>query len=86
MYFVYLLHCSDDSLYCGITNNLARRVKDHNEGKGRGAKYTAGRRPVTLVYAESMQTKSSALKREYVIKNMSRGEKMKLCEHTQIRL
>ncbi len=81
MYYVYLLKCSDGTLYCGTTNNLDKRLKEHNEGKGRGAKYTAGRRPVRLVYTEKKRTKSSALKREYVIKQMKRYEKINLYEY-----
>lgn len=81
MYYVYLLKCSDGTLYCGTTNNLDKRLKEHNKGKGRGAKYTAGRRPVRLVYTEKKRTKSSALKREYVIKQMKRYEKINLYEY-----
>lgn len=81
MYYVYLLKCSDGTLYCGTTNNLDKRLKEHNEGKGRGAKYTAGRRPVHIVYTEKKRTKSSALKREYVIKQMKRLEKINLYEY-----
>ena len=59
MYYVYILECCDKSLYTGYTNHLEKRIKAHNEGKG--AKYTKGRRPVSLVYFESFQTKSEAL-------------------------
>ena len=77
-YFVYLLRCADNSLYCGISNNLAKRIRQHNgEIKG-GAKYTQAHGPCTLVYKELTGDKSSALKREYEIKNMSRTEKLKL--------
>lgn len=73
---VYLLQCSDNSLYCGITNNLEKRIKTHNSG--RGAKYTRARRPVILLKYWEMESKSAALKREYQIKQMSREEKLKL--------
>ena len=61
---VYLIRCSDDSLYCGITNNLKNRLAAHNSG--RGAKYTKYRRPVTLVGVSAAMTKSDALKLEIV--------------------
>ena len=76
MYYVYILECCDKSLYTGYTNHLEKRIKSHNEGKG--AKYTKGRRPVSLVYFESFQTKSEALKREYAIKQFSRKKKLEL--------
>jgi putative endonuclease len=73
---VYLLRCSDNTLYCGITNDLDGRLKKHNSGKG--AKYTKNRRPVALAYSEPAADKSSALKREYRIKQLSRAEKEQL--------
>ena len=76
VHFVYLLRCVDDSLYCGYTNNLTKRVETHNRGKG--AKYTRRRTPVTLVYSEEFETKSEALKREHQIKKLSRKEKLEL--------
>ncbi|MDD7467152.1 MAG: GIY-YIG nuclease family protein [Floccifex porci] len=76
MYYVYILECCDKSLYTGYTNHLEKRIKAHNEGKG--AKYTKGRRPVSLVYFETFQTKSEALKREYAIKQFSRKKKLEL--------
>ncbi len=77
MWSVYIVRCSDSTLYCGISNNVAKRVSCHNSG--RGAKYTKTRRPVNLVYTEECGTRSSALKREYVIKKMSRKQKLSLC-------
>jgi putative endonuclease len=74
--YVYILKCKDGSLYTGYTNNLERRIKTHNNGKG--AKYTRCRLPVELVYYESYETKSDAMKREYCIKQMSREVKVKL--------
>ena len=76
MYYVYILECCDKRLYTGYTNHLEKRIKAHNEGKG--AKYTKGRRPVSLAYFESFQTKSEALKREYAIKQFSRKKKLEL--------
>ena len=76
MNYTYILKCKDGSLYTGWTNNLEKRVKDHNDGKG--AKYTKSRRPVTLVYHEEFETKEEAMRREYAIKQMTRSEKEKL--------
>lgn len=75
-FFVYLLECRDGSLYCGYTTDVTKRIEAHNAGKG--AKYTTKRRPVKLAYVESHDTKSSALKREYAIKQLSRLEKWDL--------
>lgn len=77
-YYVYLLECSDGTLYCGYTDDLDKRVKIHNSG--RGAKYTRGRIPVRTVYYEELSDKSAALKREAEIKKMSRKEKEKLID------
>ena len=74
IYYVYLVECRDKSLYCGITNDLEKRIEKHNNGTG--AKYTRSRRPVKLVYVEEYPTKSLALKREYQIKQMSREQKI----------
>jgi putative endonuclease len=71
---VYLVRCSDDSLYCGITNDLDNRLKNHNSGKG--AKYTRSRRPVKLVGASPEMTKSEALKLEYRIKRLPVDKKI----------
>jgi len=76
-YFVYILECADKTLYTGTTNDLEKRILSHNTSKT-GAKYTRGRRPVTLKYFEDCKTKGSALKREVVIKKLARGEKIKL--------
>ncbi len=78
-FFVYLLRCSDGSLYCGWTTDLKRRLAAHNSGKG-GAKYTRARLPVELVYFEEQDSKISAMKREWQIKHMSRTEKLRLIE------
>ncbi|MCI1722653.1 MAG: GIY-YIG nuclease family protein [Lachnospiraceae bacterium] len=74
--YTYILKCADGSLYTGWTNDLAKRVEDHNAG--RGAKYTKGRGPVTLMYYEAFPTKEEAMSREYAIKQLTRDEKLKL--------
>ncbi|MGE5626944.1 MAG: GIY-YIG nuclease family protein [Solirubrobacterales bacterium] len=78
MYYIYILECSDGSLYTGYTNDLKNRLKMHNSGKG--AKYTRGRLPALLVYYETFDTKSEAMKRECEIKSLSRPDKIKLIE------
>ncbi len=76
MYFLYILECSDKSLYTGITVDLKRRVKEHN-GSYLGAKYTRIRRPVKLVFFKKFKTRSSATKEEMRIKGLKREEKLK---------
>ena len=76
MNYVYILRCADDTLYTGWTTSLERRLKAHNSGKG--AKYTKARLPVEIVYYEEFEDKKEAMKREYAIKQLSRGEKLKL--------
>ena len=78
MNYTYILKCNDDTLYTGWTNNLEKRIKDHNDGKG--AKYTKTRRPVELVYYEKFETKEEAMKREYAIKQLTREEKKTIIE------
>lgn len=80
-YFVYILRCSDDTLYTGIATDVARRITEHNESQ-KGAKYTSGRRPVALVHQEAFHTRSEALKREAGIKKLSRARKEALWEGT----
>jgi putative endonuclease len=72
-WFVYILRCSDGTLYAGSTNDLTAREHRHNNG--RGAKYTAGRRPVRLVYSERHESRSAAQTREAQIKRWSRPKK-----------
>lgn len=76
--YTYILKCIDETLYCGWTNDLEKRLKVHNDGKG--AKYTRSRLPVALVYYEEFETAKEAQKREYQIKKLSRKEKLKLIE------
>lgn len=71
--YLYIVRCQDKSLYTGITNNIEKRLIQHNSGKG--AKSIRGKLPVTLVYSERFATKSEALKREYEIKRWSKKEK-----------
>lgn len=75
-HYVYVLRCSDDSLYTGYTTDVARRVEEHDAGEG--AKYTRGRTPVELVHTESYESKSTAMSREYEIKQLSRPQKERL--------
>jgi putative endonuclease len=77
MYFVYILQCSDSTFYTGITTNLDRRVKEHNNSK-LGAKYTKVRRPVKLIYSKEFNNRSEALIEEARIKKLSRTEKHSL--------
>jgi len=72
-WIVYLIRCSDESLYCGVTNNLKNRLIAHNSG--RGAKYTRSRRPVELVAASPEMTKNDALKLEYRVKQVPASKK-----------
>ncbi len=75
MWFVYIVECSDKSLYTGITNNVERRLTEHNTSR-RGAKYTRSRRPVKLIFATPVNSRSAALKLEYKIKSLKKGEKV----------
>ena len=79
MNYTYILECADGTYYCGWTNDLEKRVKVHNEGKG--GKYTRARLPVKLVYHEEFDTKEEAMSREWHIKQLSRGEKEKLIKN-----
>lgn len=83
-YFVYILSCSDGTLYVGSTSDIRKRERTHNEGHG--AKYTAGRRPVRVVYSETHESRSAALKREAQIKRWSRAKKKALIDGDSKRL
>ena len=76
MNYTYIVECADGSLYCGWTNDLDKRIKDHNAGKG--AKYTKTRLPVKLMYFEEFDTKEEAMSREWHIKQLRREKKMEL--------
>lgn len=80
MNWAYLLRCADGSLYTGWTNDLEKRLAAHNAGTG--AKYTRGRRPVTLVWRESFATKNQAMAREAQLKRMTRAQKLALIGQT----
>ncbi|MBN3040075.1 MAG: GIY-YIG nuclease family protein [Candidatus Omnitrophica bacterium] len=75
-WFVYLLECEDSRLYTGITNNLERRLKQHNKGKG--CRFTRARFPVKIIHKEEYTTKEEALKREAAIKKLTRFAKLEL--------
>ena len=77
MYFLYILECSDNTLYTGITTNLERRIKEHNNSK-LGAKYTKVRRPVKLVFSKEFENRSEASKEESRIKKLTRLQKIEL--------
>lgn len=70
----YVLQCKDGSFYAGYTNDLAKRIKTHNEGKG--AKYTRARIPVQCVYKETFDTKQEAMQAEYAFKQLTRKQKI----------
>jgi putative endonuclease len=76
-WYVYVLRCADDTLYTGVTTDVARRVTEHNEST-KGARYTRARRPVSLIHTESFETRSAACAREAAIKKLSREEKLSL--------
>ncbi|MBC8588746.1 GIY-YIG nuclease family protein [Paratissierella segnis] len=78
MYYVYIVKCSDNTLYTGYTIDIEKRLENHNSGTG--AKYTRGRTPVELVYLEKYNTKGEALRREAFIKSLPRKKKFKLIE------
>jgi putative endonuclease len=80
-WFVYLLRCSDQTLYTGITTDLRQRLHEHNH-TDKGAKYTRGRRPVSLVYSEEHPSRSLAASREYQIKQLTRQQKKQLIKLT----
>jgi len=76
-YFVYILECSDKTLYTGIATDVQRRLDEHNNSD-KGAKYTKVRRPLRVLYSEESENRSSASKREYEIKKLSREKKLEL--------
>nr|WP_319489855.1 GIY-YIG nuclease family protein [uncultured Caproiciproducens sp.] len=77
-HYAYMLRCADGTIYCGYTTDLFRRTAVHNSG--RGAKYTRSRLPVELVYEESFETKSEALKREGALKKLSHAKKISMLD------
>lgn len=83
MHFVYIVCCADGTLYTGYAKDPQAREQAHNSG--RGAKYTAGRRPVRLVYQEAFRSKGKALAREYAVKQLTRSQKHELVASTRRR-
>ncbi len=79
-WIIYILECCDESLYCGITNDIERRLKQHSGELKGGAKYTLSRRPCNLVYLEKSANRKEALIREFEIKKMSKSQKIELIE------
>lgn len=79
-WFVYLVRCRDGSLYCGIAKNLEKRLAEHNS-PDKGAKYTRGRRPLQLVYAEEVASRAQATQREGRIKRLTRAQKIALVKN-----
>ena len=75
MHYFYILRCRDNSLYCGQTTDITRRLKEHNEDPKKSARYTWGRRPVRLVYSEEHKTLSNVLKREHEVKSWTKKKK-----------
>ncbi len=78
IWIIYLLECGDKTLYCGITNNIENRLKKHMGELPGGAKYTRFRKPLKVVYQEEVNSRSEALKRELIIKKMSRITKLNM--------
>lgn len=77
-WYVYLLRCADNSLYCGVTTDVERRIVEHNSSNKRGAKYTRVRRPVELAYLEECQSRKQACQREYQLKQLPKAQKEQL--------
>lgn len=86
MYYFYILRCSDNSLYCGQTNNLERRIKEHNFDKNKSAKYLRAKKPVKLVYSEEYLTLQLAMKREWQIKKWTKEQKEALVKGNSVLL
>ena len=79
-WYVYILRCADRTLYTGVTTDLQRRLSQHNGDTAGGPRYTRGRRPVTLLWSESVADRGSAQRREAAIKRLTRDEKLRLVE------
>jgi len=83
VFYVYILKCRNDIFYTGYTNNIERRLSEHN--RGTASKFTRSRLPVTLAYVEKVNKRTLAMKRELSIKQLSRVKKMELCRLYEIR-
>lgn len=77
---VYILRCSDGTLYTGITTDVERRLHEHNQVDSKAARYLKTRRPVELVYQERAPSRGEAMKRERAVKKLSRSRKLKLIQ------
>lgn len=75
MYYFYILRCSDNSLYCGMTSNLDKRVKEHNSTGSKGAKYLRAKKPVVVVYSEKFLDIKTAMNRELQVKKWTKAKK-----------
>ncbi|MFT7328427.1 MAG: putative endonuclease [Crocinitomicaceae bacterium] len=84
MYYLYILRCADDTLYTGITTDLERRIKEHNGMMPGGAKYTAARNPVIVVYHSQHSNRSTASIEESRIKKLTRQQKEVLINNIQL--
>ena len=82
-WYVYVVRCSDNTLYTGITTDVTRRLEEHNNDNSLGARYTRHRRPVSLIYSETYETRSAASIRECEIKKMPRTKKELLINNTE---
>ena len=82
-HYAYLLRCADGTFYAGYTRDLAAREARHNDGHG--GRYTAGRRPVRIVYSETFDTQSAAMAREYALKQLTKREKEQLARRRRRR-
>ena len=79
-WYLYIIRCANSHLYTGISTDIARRFLEHQAGGSKGAKFLKGKGPLTLVYQESLTDRSSALKRELIIKKLTRLQKLRLIE------
>ena len=86
MFYFYILRCIDNSLYCGQTNNLERRINEHNFDKNKSAKYLRAKKPVKLVYFEEYSTLQLAMKREWQVKKWTQKKKIALINGDEILL
>jgi putative endonuclease len=84
MYYIYILKCSDNTLYTWITTNIEKRLKQHNGEIVWWAKYTLARKPVVLKYFETSENRSTASKRECEIKKLKREDKLKLIQNKKV--
>ena len=84
VWHVYMVRCADNTLYAGVTNNLQRRIKQHNGELRGGARYTASRRPVVLAWEEETNSRGMAQKREIEIRHLSKVQKIKLIEKNKL--